>query len=159
MRFPLYVLAAFVCLSASAQTVRFDTNFGNIDVQLLPNTAPNTVQNFLNYVNKGAYNNSFFHRSVTGFVVQGGGFQWADGTAKTIPQDKPVKNEFSVSNTRGTLAMAKLDGDPDSATNQWFFNTVNNSSNLNFNNGGFTVFGRIQTNASLAVMDKVAGRK
>ncbi len=159
MRFPLCVSAALVCLSASAQTVRFDTNLGNIDVQLLPNSAPNTVQNFLNYVNKGAYNNSLFHRSVSGFVIQGGGFTWADGTAKSIPQDKPIKNEFNVSNTRGTLAMAKLGGDPDSATNQWFFNTANNASNLNFNNGGFTVFGRITTAASLAVMDNIAARQ
>ena len=109
--------------------------------KLLPNVAPLTVQNFLNYVNKGAYNNSFFHRSVANFVVQGGGFQWVNGAAQAIPSDKPVKNEYSASNIRGTLAMAKVGGDPDSATNQWFFNTINNASNLNNNNGGFTVFG------------------
>src|SRR6478736_5132239 len=71
----------------------------------------------------------------------------------------PRTSRLKTSSVFRTLAMAKLDGDPDSATNQWFFNTANNASNLNNNNGGFTVFGRITTNASLAVMDNIAARQ
>src|SRR5207245_507560 len=129
----------------------------NIDVQLLPNDAPKTVANFLAYVNANAYANSFMHRSVPQFVIQGGGYQWSDASGPVaIPQNAPVVNEFKVSNTRGTLAMAKLGNDPNSATSQWYFNEVDNSSNLDSTNGGFTVFGRVADDASLAVMDKIS---
>ena len=139
------------------QTVRFQTNLGNIDVQLLPNDAPKTVANFLAYLHANAYANSFIHRSVPQFVIQGGGYQWSDANGPVpIPQSAPVVNEFKVSNTRGTIAMAKLGTDPNSATSQWFFNEVDNSSNLDSSNGGFTVFGRVANDASLAVMDQIA---
>ena len=127
-----------------------------MDVTLLSSAAPNTVANFLSYVDKGAYNNSIIHRSVTGFIIQGGGFQLQNHAAVAIPQDAPVVNEYGVSNTRGTIAMAKLGSDPNSATNQWFFNLTDNSQNLNNQNGGFTVFGRVLNTAGLAVMDKIA---
>lgn len=140
----------------SAQTVRINTNMGDVDVQLLPESAPLTVRNFLNYVEKGAYNNSFFHRLVRGFVLQGGGYTFRNGTTAVIPPDPPVRNEYRVSNTRGTLAMAKLGTDPNSATNQWFFNLADNSANLNNQNGGFTVFARVANAASLAVVDRMA---
>lgn len=150
------VVFAFAVVSLSAQTVRFATSLGNIDVNLAPESAPATVQNFLNYVNKGAYNNSFIHRSVPGFIIQGGGYTFINGGVGTIPQDPPVVNEYKISNTRGTLAMAKLGGDPNSATNQWFFNLANNGSNLDNQNGGFTVFGRVADSTSLGVMDRIA---
>ncbi|MEZ5351949.1 MAG: peptidylprolyl isomerase [Bryobacteraceae bacterium] len=150
----LLLLAA--CGHVFAQNIRIRTTMGDIDVTLLPDSAPLTVQNFLNYANKGAYNNSFFHRSVSNFVVQGGGFKWADGTSMPIPEDPPVKNEYRLSNVRGTLAMAKLGTGPDTATNQWFFNLGDNSANLNNQNGGFTVFARVANNASLAIMDRLA---
>lgn len=122
--------------------MRFHTNQGDIDVQLLPDSAPLTAANFLRYVDRGAYNDSFIHRSVLSFVIQGG--HYYDGANVTaVPTDPPVQNEFKVSNTRGALAMAKLSNDPNSATSQWFFNTVDNSSSLDYQNGGFTVFGRI----------------
>jgi uncharacterized protein (TIGR03437 family) len=157
----LCLLAAHTVFAqgTTGPTVRFETNLGNIDVVLLSGSAPRTVANFLNYVNRGSYNNTIFHRSVPGFVVQGGGFRFANGTAEEIPADPPVPNEFRVSNTRGTIAMAKLGGNPNSATNQWFFNLKDNTSgaqNLNAQNGGFTVFGRVADDASLAVMDKIA---
>jgi len=141
----LLLAATLFCPGAVAQTVRFQTNLGDIDVTLLTDSAPATVENFLKYVNRGSFRNTFFHRSVPGFVIQGGGYQF-DTSVKEIPSDPPVRNEFRVSNTRGTVAMAKFGNDPNSATNQWFFNLANNASTLNFQNGGFTVFGRV-TNA------------
>jgi uncharacterized protein (TIGR03437 family) len=154
--FTPFLFAALLCPGAAAQTVRFQTNMGNIDVVLLPESAALTVANFLNYVNRGAYSNSFFHRSVPGFIIQGGGFTFGSSGAREIPGDPPVRNEFRVSNTRGTLAMAKLGNNPNSATNQWFFNLANNAGNLDNQNGGFTVFGRVADAAGLAVMDRIA---
>jgi uncharacterized protein (TIGR03437 family) len=148
--------AALFCRTAPAQTVRFQTNLGNIDVELLPDSAPLTVENFLKYVNRGAYRNTFFHRSVPGFIIQGGGFTFGSNGVAEIPSDPPVRNEYRISNTRGALAMAKLGSDPNSATNQWFFNLANNASNLDNQNGGFTVFGRVADAAGLAVMDRIA---
>jgi len=138
--------------TASGPLIRMHTNLGDIDVQLLPASAPLTVANFLNYMNRGAYNNSIFHRSVPKFIIQGGGFYKG---FSAIPADPAVTNEFSISNTRGTIAMAKLGSDPNSATNQWFFNLGDNSANLDNQNGGFTVFGRVASPAGLAVMDKI----
>jgi peptidyl-prolyl cis-trans isomerase A (cyclophilin A) len=148
--FLLPVLA--MCQDVTGPYVHFNTNLGVIDVQLFPDAAPQTVANFLRYVNKGAYNNSVFHRSVSKFIIQGGGYS---KDLKEIAADAPVVNEYKISNTRGTIAMAKVDGDPNSATNQWFFNLGNNSANLDSQNGGFTVFGRVVSTAGLAVMDKI----
>lgn len=142
---------------ASAQTVRFKTNLGDIDVELLPASAPETVKNFLAYMNEGAYNNSVVHRSVANFIWQGGGYRLDGTTFREITAKAPVVNEFKESNIRGTIAMAKLDGNPNSATNQWFFNLSNsNAANLDRQNGGFTVFGRVKDAASLAIMDRIA---
>jgi len=151
----LFLSITLFCPTALAQTVRFQTNLGDIDVTLLTDSAPATVANFLKYVNRGSFTNSFFHRSVPGFVIQGGGYQF-DTSPKKIEPDPPVRNEFRVSNTRGTLSMAKLPNDPNSATTEWFFNLANNASILNFQNGGFTVFGRVANAAGLAVMDRIA---
>lgn len=119
----------------------------NLDFLLFRNLAPGTVQNLLGYVDRGDYEDMFIHRSVPGFVIQGGGFTVNDETGGinffNVPTQAPIVNEFNVSNTLGTLAMAKQGGDPDSATSQWFVSTGANSDNLDFQNGGFTVFGRI----------------
>ncbi|WP_088891983.1 peptidylprolyl isomerase [Leptolyngbya ohadii] len=138
--------------------------------------APQTVQNFRNYINDGDYANTIIHRSVPGFVVQGGGFT-ANGLAAAlaqtppnppaaigvIPTDPPVVNEFSPgrSNVRGTIAMAKLGTNPNSATSQWFFNLANNNDptnplSLDNQNGGFTVFGQVMSTADLAPLDAIA---
>ncbi|MGK7954864.1 MAG: peptidylprolyl isomerase [Crocosphaera sp.] len=121
--------------------------------------APLTVDNFLNYVDDNDYVNSIIHRSVPGFVIQGGGFTVDNLTLGLVPNDPPIQNEFSSdrSNLPGTIAMAKLGGDPDSATNQWFFNLADNSTNLDNQNGGFTVFGEVLSNNDLAVIDAIAG--
>lgn len=146
-------------LAAQATTVRLETPLGAIDVALYDSAAPQTVANFLAYVNSGAYRNSFVHRSVPGFVIQGGGFVWEDATGSvlTVTARPAVVNEFSASrsNRRGTVAMAKLGGNPNSATSQWFFNLADNSANLDNQNGGFTVFGEVSA-GSMAVVDAIA---
>ena len=139
------------------QIVKFRTNMGDINVQLLPESAPKTVANFMNYVNKGAYNNSVIHRLAYNFIIQGGGYALVDHALTAIPQDATVKNEYSLSNLRGTIALAKLGSDANSGTNQWFFNLSDgNSRTLNNQNEGFTVFGRITNTLGLDVMDRIA---
>jgi peptidyl-prolyl cis-trans isomerase A (cyclophilin A) len=120
--------------------------------------APITVDNFLNYVNDGDYINTIIHRSIPNFIIQGGGFTVNNLTVNDVPADAPIANEFSPnrSNTRGTIAMAKLGNNPNSATNQWFFNLDNNSANLDNQNGGFTVFGEVLPGNDLTTMDAIA---
>lgn len=142
------LVLAFPAIS-SASVVSMQTVLGEIDIELYDTAAPLTVANFMSYVTSGAYNSTFIHRSVPGFVIQGGGYSYADtpfGTAYFhIPTNPPVQNEFSASrsNVRGTIGMAKLSGNPDSATSEWFINLADNSANLDYQNGGFTVFGRV----------------
>lgn len=147
----------FFTRRASASVARFTTTSGIIDVTLFTDRTPLTVQNFLNYANRGVWDLTFIHRSVPGFVIQGGGFS-AQGTNNypRIAQDPPVMNEPGISNIRGTIAMAKLGGNPNSATNEFFFNLGNNASNLDNQNGGFTAFGEVRTSAGLQVMDALA---
>lgn len=129
--------------------------------------APISTENFENYVEDGDYANTIIHRSVSDFIIQGGGFT-VDGLANTlqdpstavsrIPADAPIQNEFSSerSNIRGTIAFAKLGNNPNSATNQWFFNLDDNSSNLDNQNGGFTVFGEVLGLQDLEVLEAIA---
>lgn len=137
------------------QIARITTVLGDIDVELFRQETPLTVANFLSYANAGVWDSTFFHRLVSNFVIQGGGFT-SSGDFPRIPQNAPVQNEPGISNVRGTIAMAKLSGNPDSATNEWFFNLGDNSDNLDNQNGGFTVFGEITDNRGLAVMDALA---
>jgi cyclophilin family peptidyl-prolyl cis-trans isomerase len=144
--------------------VKFATVLGDINVLLydqanpgVTRTTPLTVANFLRYMNDGKYADTIFHRSASGFVIQGGGFSRPanDGEAPVDIATYPaVQNEPGNTNVRGTIAMAKLGGDPNSATSQWFFNLGDNASNLDNQNGGFTVFGRIIK--GLDVMDAIA---
>ncbi|MES2604486.1 MAG: peptidylprolyl isomerase [Pseudomonadota bacterium] len=137
--------------------VCMETNLGEVCVLMFPEDAPQTVANFLRYVNDGDYNGSFFHRSVSGFVLQGGGFKFGDGVVTEIPADPPVINEYKRPNTVNTIAMAKFGNDPNSATNQWFFNLADNTETLNTaNNGGFTVFGEIIL-SDRRVLNRLAG--
>ena len=142
-----------VMVSAES-TVRLDTNMGVIEITLRPDIAPVHVENFLTYINDGDYDNSFFHRSINGFILQGGGFNFIDQTFDYVPTDPPTVNEFSLSNVRGTVAMAKVGGDPNSATSQWFINLGDNSANLDTQNGGFTVFAEVT--AGMEVVDAIA---
>ena len=128
---------------AIADTVLIETPQGDIEIELLTQDAPNTVANFLRYIDSGKYTNSFVHRSIPGFVIQGGGFTFNGSGAPGIFPFERIDNEFKVSNTRGTVAMAKIAGQPDSATSQWFINLADNSDTLDVDNGGYTVFARV----------------
>jgi len=121
-------------------------------------TTPLTVANFLAYADAGRYTNTIVHRSVPGFVIQGGGFAVTEsGTSlvESIEQFPALVNEPGNTNARGTLAMAKLGGDPNSATNQFFVNLADNAGNLDSQNGGFTAFGRVLGNG-MDLADAVA---
>ena len=136
----------------------FNTNMGNFCLELFERQAPKTVANFIRYIDSSAYTNGIFHRSVPDFVIQGGGFKIVTSSGKStltaVSTFDPIVNEFKISNTRGTVAMAKLGNDPDSATSQWFVNLADNSANLDQQNGGFTVFGRVLYNG-MTVMDAI----
>lgn len=155
----------FNSTTISGNVVRFATSFGgasaNIDIEMFNQQTPQTVANFLSYVNSNRFDSTFFHRSVRGFVVQGGGYSFPSGNA--IQKNPTVVNEFSTSprnsankvNTRGTVAMAKKGGDPNSADSEFFFNLADNSSNLDNQNGGFTTFGRV-VGTGMTVVDQIA---
>jgi cyclophilin family peptidyl-prolyl cis-trans isomerase len=166
----LAALAALCPLPAAhAQTntiARFHTDFGTFDVELFDqvgpnglaqNAAPRTVENFLDYICTKRYDGTFIHRSAPGFVIQGGGFSYVDPRVRPVRTFGPIANEFSLerSNVMGTIAMAKVAGNPNSATSHFFFNLVDNSARLNTQNGGFTVFGRVI--AGWSVVEGIAG--
>jgi cyclophilin family peptidyl-prolyl cis-trans isomerase len=154
--------AMFVGGAAQATIVRFQTSVGNIDVRLYDSATPLTVANFLGYANDNRYDGTFIHRSPPGFVVQGGGFYFTPPNSVSpvvdpANPDPPVLNEPGISNKRGTIAMAKLGNNPNSATSQWFFNVGDNSgppAALDTQNGGFTVFGRV-VGGGMSVVDAI----
>ena len=154
--FIIAVLGVFASTGRAGTIATFNTSLGSFDAQLFDDTAPGTVANFLNYVNDGDYTNSFFHRLAYGFVLQGGGFRYIDGYYYYVPPDDPIENEYNQSNVRGTMAMAKTDAGPDSATCQFFVNLGDNSANLDNQNGGFTVFGYVLGDG-MKVVDRLAG--
>jgi peptidyl-prolyl cis-trans isomerase A (cyclophilin A) len=145
-------------------TVRFNFgSLGNIDLQMFDNGAPRSVANFLNTVNTHKYDNTIIHRSEPGrapnpvpFVIQGGGFQ-PSGTDISPTGTPTVPNEFNSvrSNLRGTIAYAKLGNDPNSATTEFFVNLNDNSTILDPQNGGFTVFAKVLGNG-MSVADAIA---
>ncbi|WP_110656656.1 peptidylprolyl isomerase [Salinicola halimionae] len=134
--------------------VRLETSQGNIEIELDAKAAPNTVDNFLSYVDEGFYAGTVFHRVMQNFMIQGGGMT-ADLDQKETHE--PIALEKSgLENTRGTIAMART-ANPDSATSQFFINLVDNSA-LNYRdlyNPGYTVFGHVIS--GMDVVDKIAG--
>lgn len=132
------------------------TNMGEISVELYPDKAPKTVENFLQYLKDGFYDGTVFHRVIDGFMIQGGGF------TKDLTQKRtraPIHNEANngLSNQRGTLAMART-GDPHSATAQFFINIVDNNrldyvSEQNGMTWGYCVFGKVIS--GMEVVDKI----
>jgi peptidyl-prolyl cis-trans isomerase A (cyclophilin A) len=158
----IVVLGLGACLSLSAvagqdstqkPVVVLDTSLGAITLELYPDKAPITVENFLKYVDEGFYDNLIFHRVMPGFMVQGGGMT-DQMVEKSEGKHQPIKNESSngLSNDRGTVAMART-ANPNSATCQFFINHVDNP-NLNTYGGGYTVFGKVID--GIDVVDKIA---
>jgi len=151
----LLVLLLVLPHAAMATIVLVETDLGTVEINLYDNATPATVTNFLNYVNSGAFTDSIVHRSVPGFVIQGGGFITdINAQVSNITTNPAVTNEPVYSNVRGTIAMAKLGNDPNSATSQWFINLANNAANLDGQNGGFTVFGEVTE--GMDVVDSIA---
>jgi peptidyl-prolyl cis-trans isomerase A (cyclophilin A)/peptidyl-prolyl cis-trans isomerase B (cyclophilin B) len=152
-------LAAAPVFAANPQ-VELDTTAGKIRLELYPDAAPKTVENFLAYVKAKHYDGTQFHRVIDGFMIQGGGFT-KDFTQK--PTKPPVVNEAEMSskaglkNEPGTIAMART-SDPNSATAQFFINVADNSR-LNFRSPdsggiGYTVFGKVIS--GMDVVNKIA---
>ena len=129
---------------ANATIVQFQTSLGEFEVNLYDQGTPETVANFLAYMEANTYSNTIMHRLVPGFVIQGGAYAFDENDAiKTSDALWSPINEPVYSNVKGTIAMAKLPNDQNSATNQWFINLADNSANLDTQNGGFTVFGEV----------------
>jgi len=145
----------------------FSTTQGSLYVALRPDAAPKNVANFLHYVGNGTYNHTIIHRVVPGFVNQGGGYKFnAAGKVVETATVAPVVLEAKLSNVRGTLAMART-SNPNSATDQFFFNVANNRA-LDTQDGGYTVIGQIvgmqgidgaSQAKGLAVMDAINADK
>jgi len=136
--------------------VRFETTLGTFTIELFPEKAPETVENFLRYVGEQFYDGTIFHRVVPGFVIQGGGLL-GDLTQKST--HAPIRNEANngLKNERGMLSMARTN-DPNSATSQFFVNLKDNDF-LNARQGqaGYAVFARVTQ--GLDVVDKIAAVK
>jgi peptidyl-prolyl cis-trans isomerase A (cyclophilin A) len=161
----LVVLGLGDCLSLSAVAgqgtaekpiVVLDTSLGAITLELYPDKAPISVENFLKYVDEGFYDNLIFHRVIPGFMVQAGGMT-DQMVEKSEGKHRPIKNESGngLSNVRGSIAMART-ADLNSATCQFYINHVDNVVNPNLDTlgGGYAVFGKVID--GLDVVDKIA---
>jgi cyclophilin family peptidyl-prolyl cis-trans isomerase len=142
----LPLLAAFAATAQSANpSVVVKTSMGSFTIELYPDKAPETVKNFLQYVDDGFYAGTIFHRVIDGFMIQGGGL---DGTMTKKATRAPIVNEAGdkLKNTVGTVAMART-GEPNSATAQFFVNVVDNAG-LDYRDSsregiGYCVFGKV----------------
>lgn len=152
----LMLFCLVVPLSFAQPRVTLETNLGAITLELFPDQAPVTVDNFLEYVAEGQYDSTVFHRVIPGFMIQGGGFT---PNMMQLPTRAPIVNEATnrLSNTRGTIAMART-SDVNSATCQFFINLVDNTA-LDFKNEtvqgyGYAVFGKVV--GGMDVVDRIA---
>jgi peptidyl-prolyl cis-trans isomerase B (cyclophilin B) len=139
--------------------IKLTTSLGTIAIELDAEKAPKSAQNFIDYVTAGHYDNTIFHRVISGFMIQGGGFEPG---MKQKPTREPIENEAGngLKNKRGSVAMART-GDPHSATAQFFINTVDNDF-LDFkapsgNGWGYCVFGQVVE--GMDVVDKIRAVK
>jgi cyclophilin family peptidyl-prolyl cis-trans isomerase len=144
--------------AADAPKVKLATSAGDIVVEVYPDKAPKTAENFLQYVRDKHYDGTIFHRVIDNFMVQGGGMDRNMGEKKTR---EPVQHEGreafgkGLKNERGTLAMARTN-DPNSATAQFFINVKDNAFlDPKGDNPGYTVFGRVVS--GMDVVDKIKG--
>jgi peptidyl-prolyl cis-trans isomerase A (cyclophilin A) len=146
-------IAAAAGWAQTAPRVKLATSAGDIVVELYPDKAPKTVENFLQYVKDKHYDGTIFHRVIDGFMIQGGGFT-PELRQKPTRAPIPIESRNGLRNDRYTIAMART-SDPNSATAQFFINLKNND-NLNapsFDGYGYTVFGRVISGAE--VVDKI----
>lgn len=133
--------------------VLFKTNQGNFIVELDPEKAPKTVENFINYVNSGFYTGTIFHRVINGFMVQGGGYT-KDMKEKPTQAPIPLESRNGLQNLKYTIAMART-GDPNSATAQFFIN-VRDNARLDYpspDGHGYAVFGKVVSGSD--VIDQI----
>lgn len=150
------------CAGNESVEVRFETNLGEFTVKTLPEHAPITVENFLRYVDEGYYDNLTFHRVAPGFVVQGGGFTYSNGSYEYVPPPfDPIQNEATLEqpNDQWTLSMARTN-DPHSATSQFFVNLDDNANlDPNSRSAGYAVFAEVTSGFDTieAMLDVPAG--
>lgn len=145
--------AAGAAGGAPQATIR--TSMGPIVVELYPDKAPRSVENFVQYARDGFYDGTIFHRVIPGFMIQGGGFA-RDMQRKSTRAPIPIESKNGLRNDAGTIAMART-SDPNSATSQFFINVVDNP-NLNypsFDGHGYAVFGRVVR--GMDVVEKIKG--
>lgn len=142
--------------------VQFRTVFGDLEVELYDQDKPVTTQNFIRYIQSGRYDGQIVHRVSPGFVVQGGGYYLnrTNNSLYNVSTFGNITNEYSVgrtfSNLKGTISMARVGGDTNSANSQWFLNIKDNAF-LDSVDGGFTVFGHVVGGTN--VMDAFLGFK
>lgn len=136
--------------------IRFETSHGNFTVEIDTDRAPVTAENFLQYVKDGFYDNTLIHRVIDNFIIQGGGFEPGMIQKTTRP---PIRNEAEqgMRNERGTIAMARVPDDPDSATSQFFINTRDNDglNHAGRYQPGYCAFGRVLE--GLEVVERIEG--
>ena len=136
--------------------IRFTTNMGVFDVELNEAAAPKTCENFLSYVRSGFYNGTIFHRVISGFMIQGGGFEPG---LKQKQTKAPIENEANngLKNDKYTIAMARTN-EPHSATSQFFINVADNDflnhTSPTSRGWGYAVFGKVV--AGTHVIDAIA---
>ena len=153
------LLAALAALGLTAGAARaanpvvvVDTSLGSFKVELFEKEAPQTVKNFLNYVDNKFYDGTLFHRVMPGFMIQGGGM---DPNMREKSGNPPIKNEASngLSNKRGTIAMARTD-EPNSATAQFYINVADNTFlDKSGDSDGYAVFGKVTE--GMDIVDKI----
>ncbi len=156
---PMLAMTMIASVGLAKDMVTFETLYGNITVEVYPEKAPVTVANFMSYVEDGSYKGTIFHRVIPGFMIQGGGLDLGLRPKSTRAPIK-IESNNGLKNLRGTIAMART-GDPNSATNQFFINLVDNSF-LDFKDEtalgyGYTVFGKVT--AGMDVVDAIAKAK
>ena len=160
----LLFLATFDLGAAAKPKVKLTTNMGVIVMELEPEVAPKTVENFLKYVKKGQYKGTIFHRVIPGFMIQGGGYVDYLGKKRTdasIPNEADRSAAAGLKNKRGTVAMARTP-DPHSAAAEFFINVVDNPA-LDFKGKasdqtwGYCVFGKVVQ--GMEVVDRIKAVK
>lgn len=153
----MLILANAAMAQSAAPKVRFETSLGTFVVEMDPEHAPKTVENFLRYVREGYYDGLIFHRIVPEFVIQGGGYE-PDGRERNLHDPIALETKTGAHNARGTLSMART-SDPNSATSQFFVNLDDNPEldaqpSAPENLTGYTVFGHVVD--GMAVVDAIA---